>query len=314
MNEEQSNTSKKSDINDISGTKDTNSTNEANSANAGEQINESLLARRLGLTDNATRAEKSDCENGGVAVKEPLFKRFENFWYHYKWATIAVILVAAIITILAVQCATKAEPDAYILYAGRSISRTVETGKTKSDYDTILDSLADIIGDADGDGNRYIALDTKSYLSATQRAEVEAANSEAVANGKTPPYEINESLLQQDLADLKELFKTGDYYIFLIDPEIYDVYQWYLDEEISLFRDLGEYLPQGSSAEFYRDANGNECKNAILLRSLTICDKDGLRDLPEDTLLCFRTKTYFADSGDYSRAEDNLRDMLAYKK
>lgn len=277
-------------------------------------VNESLLARRLGLTDDGTRAKKSDDESGGVAVKEPLFKRLENFWYHYKWATIAVILVAAIITILAVQCATKAEPDAYILYAGRSISRTVENGKTKSDYDTILDSLADIIGDADGDGNKYIAFDTKSYLSAAQRAEVEAANSEAAANGKTPPYEINESLLQQDLSDLKELFKTGDYYIFLIDPEIYDLYQWYLDDEVPLFRDLGDYLPNDSSAEFYRDNSGNECKNAVLLRSLTICDKDGLRDLPEDTLLCFRTKTYFADGGDYARAEENLRTMLAYKK
>ncbi len=283
-----------------------------------DEVQESLLAKRLGLDkkqDEPPRVEENDGEVGAIKLKSPFFKRLENFWYHYKWVVIVSMAIVAIMAILLVQCFNKREPDAYILYAGRSIKYTSD-GDESSEYDKMVDSFADIIGDYDGDGGRYIAFDTKSYLSAEDRAEVEAANKEAIEQGMAPPYEINDSLLMQDLQKLENEFKTGDYYIYLIDPEIYDRYKWFLDseKEVSLFRDLSDLVPDGKTVEYYTDAEGNLCKNAIYLRSLDIYDRDGIRGLPEDTLICFRTRPVLAGTGDYSRAEANIRALLEYTK
>lgn len=284
-----------------------------------DEVHESLLAKRLGLEkkqDEPPRVEENDGEVGTIKLKSPFFKRLENFWYHYKWPLIVTVLVVAIMTILLVQCVNKSESDGYILYAGRSIKRTSE-GEESSEYDKMVDSFADIIGDYDGDGKSYIAFDTKAYLSSADRAEVEAANKEAIDNGMAPPYEISENLLYQDLQKLEDEFQTGDYFVFLIDPEIYDRYKWFLDpdeKEVSLFSDLTRYLPEDSSVEFYTDAEGNLTTEAIYLRSLDIYDRDGIRGLPEDTLVCFRIRTAFTDGKDYDRAEANIRALLGYTK
>ena len=56
-------------------------------------------------------------------VKIPVSKKFENFWYYYKWHTIIGIALVAVVVVLIVQLFTKPSYDVNIVYAGeKSIS------------------------------------------------------------------------------------------------------------------------------------------------------------------------------------------------
>ena len=61
---------------------------------------------------------KSAPTPGDAAVKSGWQAWLENFWYHYKWHTIASVFVLLVVTIITVQMCTRTTYDAYIVYAG----------------------------------------------------------------------------------------------------------------------------------------------------------------------------------------------------
>ena len=44
------------------------------------------------------------------------YKWLDNYWYHYKWVTLAVVFFVTVFSALTAQMLTKEKPDAVILY------------------------------------------------------------------------------------------------------------------------------------------------------------------------------------------------------
>ena len=76
-----------------------------------DDAGESNAARRIRMLGISVEEEPP---------KEPIKKAgfFENFWYHYKFHTIAVVFAVFVLTVGILQLVGKTNPDIYIMYAG----------------------------------------------------------------------------------------------------------------------------------------------------------------------------------------------------
>ena len=79
-----------------------------------------------------------------IKIKLNTSEKLENFWYHYKWHTIAGLFAVICIVILTFQLCTKTSYDVNIIYAGeKSISTSSLTGG-KSQYLMLTEDLESV--------------------------------------------------------------------------------------------------------------------------------------------------------------------------
>lgn len=89
--------------------------------------------------------------------KDPKSK-LENFWYHYKWHTIAAVAAVIVLTILIVDMATKTRPDYTIVLATQNYISSAATDKLKSELEAYG-------RDINGDGKVVVQFDTITFSS-----------------------------------------------------------------------------------------------------------------------------------------------------
>ena len=72
---------------------------------------------------------------------EKIKKWLENYWYHYKWATIIVLFFVTVFAIGIYQMASKSDYDTQIVYAGPVILMSEDQVEGVSDaFEAILPS------------------------------------------------------------------------------------------------------------------------------------------------------------------------------
>lgn len=194
----------------------------------------------------------------------------ENFWYHYKWPTIIIAFFAAFLIIAAAQMASKEEYDAHILYAGP----TYLDGETVQDIlDTITEAseAATPVNDnpADYSGDGVLSLDFNKIVYVPEALAEEYVDSDIYFNGSTN---------RNARGEFDNLIMIGEYVILMIDKSLYDTTVG-----------TGAFLTWEESLGYTPDGAYDAC--GILLSDLPIGDENGLRQLPDDTVLCFRGKS-----------------------
>ena len=235
--------------------------------------------------------EKDTYTCGPMTFKEKL----ENFWYHYKWHSIAAIFVCVALFVVVFQLATVTKYDLNVMYAGGyRFSRTSENGEIPK-YNTALESLARITEDYDDSGE--IAIDLQDHYVLTAE-EISALKAEGKGNS------INESLIATDYKDLNLNIIAGDYHVVFISEALFADYD--KQYEGGLFADLTPYLENGSEYSF---ALGNT--RGIYLSSLPFSRLPVIAELPEDTVVCLRVRNG-QNTEQFERAEDAIRRILAF--
>lgn len=249
--------------------------------------------------------EENKEKYGGAQIRSnsSFAHRLENFWYHYKWHTLAALFIVFVVVVCTLQTCSRESYDVYILYAGdREVKRTSATGGV-IEYETLLDDLTRVGEDFDGNGQVSVNLKTLFSLTAEQIKEVEA----------TPGVEVNYTLLQQDAETLPSLLTVGNYYLCFFSESVYRENR--LRDGVELFVPLTSYT---EGVEGIRFADGAE--DAVYLASLDFGSLPLLADFPEDTVVCLRALTPFAERTDrgsremFTRSETVLKNILAYKK
>ena len=201
---------------------------------------------------------------GEVMTPSTLKEKIQNFWYHYKWHSVAALVVVLVVVVCVLQFCKREEYDAYILYAGSyNIGRTSEDGDVPEIVD-INSALKRIVKDFDKNGETNINFTNYYYLS---NDEIESSE------------EVNEVLLANDTKALSGVLEHSEYYLMFISKAVYENYHKVGDDD--LFMDLTSYASYNPDAEFYKP-------NAILLSSIDASSLSGLSSLPEDTLVCIR--------------------------
>ena len=202
---------------------------------------------------------------GEVITPSTLKEKIQNFWYHYKWHSIAALVAILVLVVCVLQFCQREEYDAYILYAGSySIGRTSENGDIPEIVD-INSNLQKIAEDFDGNGDITINFNNYYYLSNDEANERD---------------DVNTNLLASDTKGLSSVLEHSEYYLLFISKAVYEQYHKVGDND--LFLDLTSYASYNCDVEFY-------APNAILLSSLDIDTTfPALSNLPDDTLICIR--------------------------
>ncbi len=142
---------------------------------------------------------------------EKFKKWLDNYWYHYKWPTIFVLVAAIFLGVTVTQSVTKVNSDALILYAG-PFDMTVNQ---KTELERAFSSLLE--KDANGDGKKMCAVNEIVVMT---REQAESAKEEALVEEGVVLSIHKQNLTDAQKAFTSELF-AGESVICLVDPAQY---------------------------------------------------------------------------------------------
>ncbi len=216
-------------------------------------------------------------------------KKFENFWYHYKTHTIIAAILVVTVIICLVQCLTRpATADFHIFYFGPADLKPSSTNTIVADSQNAL--LPDA-KEALGDEEATVQLSFYTINHANKDAIVQNAN-------------------QQNRATLLSLLQApsdGSGYIYLLGEVIYNDNSTYGRPLVEYMADLRIYKSENSpdTLHFTKDGTG------VYIHSTRLASLPGIKDLPEDTILCLHTLTPFMEDDVFARCENLIRKILA---
>ena len=229
---------------------------------------------------------KDNSQSGG-GVSGGFSARFENFWYHYKWHTIAAIFALIVIIVCTVQCATNTKYDIQVLYAGDHVFGRTSSDGSYPEYITMVSTLEDFAKDYDGNGETNVTF-----------------------------LDICPARNYDDMTILETNMNTSDYYICLMSEELFLQYS-VVDgnKNLGRFRRISDYAPAGKDYDYVSEYG-------IRLSSLDIKDLPGFAGLDaENTVLCIRNVSAMSiisnkktSEKQFANSEDMLRALLAYQK
>ena len=215
-------------------------------------------------------------ENNEIS-KHGFRERIENFWYHYKWHTIASLFLVVVITVCALQMCEREEYDGFVMYAGAAeISKSSSDGDI-SDYAKSISSIKRYFADENDSGSIEVSYLTLFLPSEDELRELEARDD----------YYVDYATINNNSDVFKDNMRYSTYYLVFLSPEWYNKYA---EEEAGYFERIADL----TSA----DGISTVGEYGVLLSSLSIYESDGIRELPEDTVVCLRRLSAVAASFD----------------
>lgn len=201
--------------------------------------------------------------SGDVKMESPFLTKLENFWYHYKWQTIFGVFFLIVLIVCLVQCSAKGRgDDAYIMYAGEYVLSPIEKEAMKQ-------TVASVGKDINGDGKIEISFGAYTIR---QRADIEEQDP------TNQRFFAEASAQQLDLFDQEIL--SGEATLCFLSPALF--------QRVAAaggFLPVFEYAPT-LSTDAQLSYNGTYC--GIKLKDLPLYQREGFRNLPEDTVFCVR--------------------------
>lgn len=260
-----------------------------------EKREEKLSEReiRLGGVGSATRPERPHGK---------LYRWFDNFWYHYKWHTIAALFIAVVLIVCVVQMSTReSEGDLTIVTAGPYSFMTDEAG-LKALNACLSTKLAT---DIDGDGNKTVRIVSFSVYSA---AEIEEMKNRVDKDGKPAGIVVDAYNNTQQKGQYNNYIKTGDASVYFLAPWMFEE----LATQSQVLTDLTPVLGESPKGAVYTtDKDGNtHCYGIRLGDTELYKNNSAVRVLPEDTVVCLMGPFVFGNSSN----EDIYAAAVAYFK
>ena len=183
-------------------------------------------------------------------------KKLENYWYHYKWATIITVFFGIALIICMAQCTAKDEYDMYALYAGPCYIGGKESAELK---DAVNDYM-----EAD---RQNVCTNSFVYVSESKREEY-----------KQNDAYVNVGINMQQTSDFFDFLYSASFNMLILDGELYSLIQ--KDEILTPIADIsdigGEKSPDGYCVRLY---------DTTLPQKYSLFSK-----MPDDTVICFRKK------------------------
>ena len=240
-------------------------------------------------------------EGGEVKIKLRLPEKLDNFWYHYKWHTIAALLGVFFLTVLILQTCSRTPIDSYILYAGpHEIKHTSNSGDMSA-YTATVSALRRVTDDYDGDGSTNISLLNLFVVNSEEAKELIADES---------GLEVNYTLVAEDTERLEQTLMFGEYYVCFLSERLFLENEKETDG--ALFAPLSPYTKDGAEYEYASE-------RGIYLRSLPFGALPYISDFPDDTVVCLRrlseVSSHFGKKENeelFRRGEDTMLRILSY--
>ena len=188
--------------------------------------------------------------------------RAENFWYHYKWPVIGVLVFALIFGICIAQSCSKENDDILLLYAGPHLLTANELASVKEVMTGVMPY------DFDGNGEKRVGISTYNIYSREQIEQIAAEDASV---------RFDTARNSSELKVYQEYIKKGESAVYLLDPWLYESLRDDPACPLQLLSDVLAEMPQGALADGY----GVRLGDTELYKSYAV-----LQALPEDTVVC----------------------------
>lgn len=245
---------------------------------------EKLEAREISV--NPTPYKRPERQHG------KLYRWFDNFWYHHKWATIATLFITFVVVVCVVQmCSREEEGDVSVVMAGPYGFATEENGNLP-----LKQCLATYLpADYNENGKKDVTIVSYPIYSEDEIKEVEGRVDE---KGEPIGVSIDRYTNSQNYQHFFSYLQTGSASVMFVSP--------YLFEQLSarggVLADLSAIV--GGSAQIL----------GVVLRETSLWrENSAIRDkLPEDTVICLMMPTVLGNASDssYQNAVDYVKALL----
>jgi len=214
-------------------------------------------------------------------------RNFDNFMYHYKFLLLALLAVLAVVIFATVQCASRAEPDADIAFAGTRVFDVFEMNNMLADFNEILGE------DLTGDGSINVNLVHFLFMTDTQ---IEQAR----ARGEI--IDVQQARIVQTQLGLEII--AANNIIYFMSPEAYRAIRRTGDTNNFMYIDhaLGYEPPEHILFDEF---------SIRLIELAVYYDFDGISAFPEDTLLAIRE---LRDGDNTQAAEKHARNLIMFRR
>ena len=228
-------------------------------------------------------SEDLDPSDPSPAPEGKVEGKLSDFWFYHKWKILIGIAVLVFLIVCLAQLAERKTYDAYLMYVGPVYLDKETVKDLLGSVETASDSQKEESGnpaDSNRDGTVTLDLNALVYLSEEQIAERRNAGSYV---------DLQEN--QSAKTHFSQMLTIGEYAILLLDRSLYD-------ETVN----SGAFSP-------WEDTTGVPPENAldsygILLSELDIGSENGFRQLPDNTVLCFRKRSYFSSVNSHVQKEE----------
>ena len=227
----------------------------------------------------------------GISIKDNKFLVwFDNYWYHYKWHTIAAIFIVIVLGVCIIQSCTTKKNDIIFTYAGPKEFVTAPDEKIS------LNSALSSVAVKQYGENSSATVNSFLIYSAEQIKKIE---SELDSNGKQK-YKVDTAFNTQELNNFDEFSRSGSSFILLLDPSIYQ----------RLLNNSGESERLVPLASLYGETpmGANDQYSVRLGDTAIYQTTPELRVLPADTIVCLHAKLILS-----TRQEDYDKQLETFK-
>ena len=199
-----------------------------------------------------------------------LYKWLDNFWYHYKWIFLVVLLFTVFIIVSIIQMLGREDIDMYVMYAGPEVITVQNATYIEKAFEGVTPE------DLTGDGEVTVSLRDLAILSKEEMEERNKAAEEKEGQTDGVANAIIVSHMSQNLQTFNQEILGGDSVICLLSPYTY-----------SIVREADGFMPISDILGYTPDGLYDEC--GIYLSETEFGRfNEGLYTLPEDTILCIR--------------------------
>ena len=245
------------------------------------------------MNENYINQQDENLDTGSTTVrKSSIFKKIENFWYHYKWHSVISLFLIFTVTICTLQMCKKVDYDMHVLYASdKAINRT--SSGDVSDFSKINGYLTRAATDTNGDGEVKLAFKDLYVLNEKQLADEELSESD---------YQR----AYNDSTALGNMMLSSEYYVCLFSKDVYEDYRDSKNQPLMNLNDKSIFA-DASDIPYCDDS-----KCGILLSDTSFSDEFPIAEiLPEDTVLCLRRVPVAQISkSDYKKSINFLKSLV----
>lgn len=227
-------------------------------------VGESNAARRLRMLGVSADEEN----NAPEEIQRPRGVRawLENFWYHYKFATIAIVAALAVVGVGVYQLASRVTPDAYIMLSGPFFYENTEP---------VMRAFAEAMDeDYNGDGEKVVNI-----LHTVRYNEEQIAELESLAEASGEKFEFDRAFNADEYERFQSEIMVGESIICIMDESLY--------AEVA---DSGVFMTIESALGYVPDYAADDYalyfKETGLAKYYSIFDR-----LPDDTVIAIRSET-----------------------
>ena len=207
--------------------------------------------------------ERDKIEGGELHVEHgKVWRWFDNFWYHYKWRTIIILVGVIAVLVSVLSMCRRAEPEYEFYYVGQgNFSRDEQRG--------IISALSKASGENGKDAD--VSL---TFLFLMTNDQIRRYGEEHAGDGTS----VDGGLIGQNRELLSNEIMTGNAIIMFFDPEVLAETQ----ASSEAFLPIRSYAPEGTPDEAFSGDYG------IDLRYTVFADDPAFAAFPEGTVVAIR--------------------------